>query len=149
MLSEENAMLLEKMEKYQENNRYRDKFYKGFNFNKIPETLESIYILYDKEDIVLYVGESARTNGRLKAHLNQHNNWDNVVITKIKVIPFTKKTLKKERCMVEKMFINLLNPVGNEINRNRNTRDDEVIELKRLNNPYEVNNLEKDELELY
>ena len=96
MLSEENAMLLEKMEKYQENNRYRDKFYKGFNFNKIPETLESIYILYDKEDIVLYVGESARTNGRLKAHLNQHNNWDNVVITKIKVIPFTKKTLKKE-----------------------------------------------------
>lgn len=149
LLTKQEEILLEHMRRYQENIRYQNGFYKGFNFNNISESLQSIYVLYDANGIPLYVGESGRTRGRLKAHLDRYNTFNDVLITRIKVIPFTSNVTKKERCMVERMFINLLNPRLNELNRNRNVQRTENIELRRLENPYNVREMDKNDLETY
>lgn len=149
LLNEQDELLMERIRIYWENIEYQKGFYKGFNFNKIHKDLESIYILYDADDTPLYVGESNKTQSRLKAHLDKYNTFDKALITKIKVIPFTSTTTKVERCIVERMFINLLNPLLNELNRNGNIGEPERIELKRLRNPHSIGYTDKDELEKY
>ncbi|USL25101.1 GIY-YIG nuclease family protein [Priestia megaterium] len=90
-------------------------FINGFNMNKVSEDLGGIYILYSSDEI-LYIGESTRVRERLKYHINRLKDH----ITSIDVIPFAKETTKQERVLIEKMFINFLQPKLNE----RNTKKD-------------------------
>ena len=146
---ENDGMILERLLEFKDKINYKDGFYKGFNFNRVAEDLESIYILYDKEGTPLYVGESSRTKGRLIAHLNKYNNWNNALIDRIELVPFTKKTTKVERNLVERMFINLLNPKLNKINRNRNLNEEEFVSLNRLENPHSIHSMTKEEMEKF
>ncbi|MEX3625057.1 GIY-YIG nuclease family protein [Viridibacillus arvi] len=107
---------IEQIDNYIEKINYQRGFYKGFNLNRVPDDLEGIYILYTKDDVCFYIGESARMKGRLKAHISKYNSFDESLIGSIEIIPFAHSTTKKERNMVENMFINLLQPVGNRIN---------------------------------
>jgi hypothetical protein len=112
-------LALLKLKEASDRYKYKREFYKGFNLNKVSDDLEGIYILYDCEDIPLYVGESGRMKGRLKAQISAWNPFDSEAVSRIEIIPFAKETTKEERMIAEKMFINLLDPLFNRGNTKR------------------------------
>lgn len=107
----------------------------------MPDDLEGVYILYDSDDNPLYVGESGRMKGRLKAHLSNYNAFQRELIQRIEIIPFVEKTTRKERMVVEKMFINLLNPRFNEGNKKRDFFNPK-FELKIVANGWGINRVD-------
>jgi excinuclease UvrABC nuclease subunit len=84
--------------------------------SKDVKPISGIYVLFDKELNVLYVGESQNIRRRIVDHISRNNSNSAIPINKRVCYYFSVESNNKvEMLMVESIFINYLRPKFNHI----------------------------------
>ena len=79
--------------------------------NSIPN-IPGIYIFYNIDDVILYLGTSSNINERIKAHFKRVSNFSPLEVEKIRYWTFENMG-NRERVLFEKVFIKKYNPKYN------------------------------------